>query len=197
MYMIKILLFFLLSCTPVFALRIDPNASSFGLREKRHVEVFDFQGEYPNLAHVDIDAKRKKDVELLLNGSYPLLEEINFEGGFGTIKGDLSGSFPKLNEVAISCTDADLILDLQAKWERECVINIIGTGDMEITLPKDVGLFVTISSSPFAKIHNTHPSLLQRKRKIAQRIFLTPVEEGKERLLKIAITATRGEITLK
>lgn len=193
--MTRFILLFLLFTSQVFAIRIDPNASSYGHREKKRVETFDFRGEYPHLTDVDIDAKRKKDVEVILNGSYPMLEKINFEGGFGTISGDLSGAFPKLKEITITCTEAKLDLNLQAKFEEECTISIVGKGDMEIILPQEVGLFVTVSASPFCKVNNNHPTLVQKKRKITQRIFLTP--DQKEKLLKIAITADKGEIILK
>lgn len=193
----KYLFLFLIFCSSVFGLRVDPNSSSFSQREKKRVEVYDFTGDYPNLSDIDIDARKKINVELLLSGNYPLLKKIHFEGGFGAIKGALTGQFPHLDSIIITCTDAFLDLDLCANWERPCEINITCTGDVTLKLPKDVGLFVTIkTATPFEKIRNNHPTLYKRKGVLLQKIFLTPSTDTTPRPLTINLTSDRGIITL-
>lgn len=183
--------------TSLHALRIDPNASSFAQREKKKVEVYDFTGDYPKLEDVDIDARKKINVELLLSGNYPLLKKINFEGGFGAVSGAITGTFPLLETVDIVCTDSLLSLNLDAKWEKECTINIAGTGDIVLNLPKDIGLLVTIkTATPFEKIYVNHPSLFKRKGILMQKIFLNPIAEGETRPIKINIISAKGTITL-
>lgn len=197
----KFLLFlFLFPCISLSALRIDPNSASFSQREKKHIEQYDFQGDYLELKNIDIDARKKMHVELLLSGNYPVLEKINFMGGFGAITGNLTGSFPKLKEIAIACTKATLDLDLDAKWDKECLISVVCTGPTTINLPKNTGFHLTVCSSPLGKVDNQHPSLEKRKTKLGkplQRIFMTPKEEGKERLLTIVIKTDRETVTLK
>jgi hypothetical protein len=192
--MYKYLIYFFLTSS-LFAVQIDPNISSFDQGPKRRIESFDFQGDYPQLTHIKIDGKRKTDVELLLKGSYPLLERIHYDGGFGIIKGSLTGHFPKLNEITIVGTHALLDLDLETNWEKKCVINIASKGEITVNLPKDVAMVVNVTTFPTSKVHLNHPTLYQRKRKISHRIFCTTQEENKEPLLTINVKADRNPVT--
>ncbi|NGX53309.1 MAG: hypothetical protein K1000chlam4_00017 [Chlamydiae bacterium] len=146
--------FTLLFCIPTLhAERIDPTLSSFEQREKKHVDLFDFSGEYENLEDIDIDARRKKRVEVLLTGTYPVLESINYEGNFGSLTGKLSGSFPKLSLVNFLCKSAIMKLDLTGKWEHDCELNIRATaGDILLTIPTDVGVIIHTKRLPIGKV---------------------------------------------
>lgn len=149
----KYLIAFLLLTMPCFALRIDPSSSSFELREKKRVDLFDFSGPFPQLENIDIDARRKKRVEMLLTGDYPLLQSVNYEGGFGSLMGKLTGHFPQLGLINVACHSAAMHLDLQGDWERDCEINIRGTtSEIVLKLPQDVSLVVNTRKSPTGKI---------------------------------------------
>lgn len=152
------LLWMILTSFPfVYADKIDPSISSYEVKErvKYRVDVFDFEGDYPNLENIDIDARRKKRVELLLPGEYPLLEKINYEGTFGSLIGKLTGSFPKLSTVNFLCSSAAMQLDLTGKWCQDCEINIRGTtGNIVITLPKENGVIVHTKTSSTGKVVN-------------------------------------------
>ncbi|NGX45592.1 MAG: hypothetical protein K940chlam2_00748 [Chlamydiae bacterium] len=146
-------LFLLFSTTSVFALRIDPSTSSFEQREKKYIDTFDFSGSYEKLENIDIDARRKKRVELLLTGEYPALESINYEGSFGSLSGKLLGSFPELSKVVFACSSATMDLDLSGEWKQDCEINIASPkGEIVLTLPKNVGIIVHAKRQPLGTI---------------------------------------------
>lgn len=149
----KYFLLFLL-CTPLFAVKIDPSISSFEQRErKQRVDVYDFADAYLNLEKIDIDAKRKKNVELYLTGDYPILKRITFDGGFGTLKGELTGSFPKLERVDFMCGNTDIDFDLQGEWKKSCTVNIRGGSEnVAIKLPEDVGVVVHTKTKATGKV---------------------------------------------
>lgn len=146
--MLKYLILFLFLSGGLYALdiqhKIDSSASSFTTRqEKKRVDVYDFSGAFHQLENIDIDAKRKKRVELYLTGEYPNLETVIYEGSFGSLKGELTGHFPKLTSVDILCTSCAMNFDLIGKWEKSCEINIRGMKeDIYLTLPKDIGIIV-------------------------------------------------------
>lgn len=123
--------------------QIDQNVTSFELRQNKRVDVFDFTGEYTNLENIDIDGRRLREVEMLLVGEYPLLTSINYDGGLGAIKGELTGRFPLLEEINFSCRAASLALDLAGIWERNCEINLSShSAQIILNLPKDIGVIV-------------------------------------------------------
>lgn len=146
--MYKYLILFLVLSAGLHALniehKVDNSASSFTTRqEKKRVDVYDFSGSFPQLENIDIDAKRKKRVELYLTGVYPNLETLIYEGTFGSLKGELTGQFPKLKSVDILCTSCAMNFDLEGKWEKSCEINIRGMKeDICLTIPKDIGIIV-------------------------------------------------------
>ncbi len=149
---------FLLIFSPsLFALRIDPSSSTYESKEKKfRIDTFDFSGEYPNLENIDIDGRRKKRVEMDLSGEYPLLEKINYEGSFGNLIGKLTGSFPKLALVNFLCSSATMQLDLDGEWKQDCEVNIRGsTGNIELILPKDVGVIVHTKTDALGKVLNS------------------------------------------
>lgn len=153
-----LLFWFCFSLIPVLnAAPIDPSTAKFEVkeREKFRVDVFDFSGEYPQLENIDIDARRKKRVEMLLTGDYPILEKINYEGSFGSLIGKLTGSFANLTTVNFLCSSSAMQLDLTGNWQKDCEINIQGsTGNIVITLPKNVGLTVHTKTGPTGKVIN-------------------------------------------
>lgn len=194
-----LLFFFLLPSLSLFAIKIDPQSTCFSEKEKKRIESYDFTGHYPELTHIEIDARRKMHVDMDLSGHYPVLEKISFEGGFGTISGQITGEFPLLKEISIKCTKATLNLDFEAKWTKECLINITCQGNSTIKLPKDIGCHVTVISSPFGKVENLHSTLVKRKTKLGKsikRIFMTPEIEGEKRFLKIIVTGDRSSVVI-
>jgi len=152
-----LLILFLGIFSDLRAEKVDPSASSYELREKSkfRTDVFDFSGAYPNLENIDIDARRKKRVEMLLTGDYPLLEKVNYEGSFGNMIGKFTGSFPKLTLVNFLSSSAAMEIDLTGEWKQSCEINVRGsTGNISLTLPKDVGVIVHTKTGTSGKVVN-------------------------------------------
>lgn len=137
----------------LYAAPIDPSLSSFELRERKHVDVYDFDGEYEKLENIDIDARRKQRVEVLLTGIFPTLKTVDYQGTFGNLIGKLSGNFPHLSTVNFLCKSAMMQFDFSGKWQKNCEITIRGTtGDIVLTLPKDVGIIVNTKKMPTGKV---------------------------------------------
>jgi len=149
-----LLLWLCLGISPLLATRIDPSLTSFEQRQREHrVDVYDFAGEYPHLTKIDIDARRKKCVELQLTGDYPVLEKILYEGGFGSLEGNLTGQYPVLKTAQFLCGNAAMQLNFQGQWEKSCRISIRGgTETVHIKLPESVGVTARVRSKLGAKI---------------------------------------------
>lgn len=148
----RFLLFFFILTSSVFA--FDPSISTFKERKQtQRIDRYDFSGVFSNLENIDIDARRKKRVEFDLTGEYPLLETLNYEGGFGHLDAKLTGAFPILQVVNFLCTNCAMEFDLGGKWEQSCEINIRGLKeDVVITLPSDVGLVIHTKTSTRGKV---------------------------------------------
>lgn len=189
--------FFLLSTSSLLALKIDPSSSVYELREKKfRVDLFDFSGEYPHLENIDIDAKRKKRVEMLLTGEYPLLETINYEGTFGSMIGKFTGSFPKLTLANFVCSSATMQFDLTGDWQQSCEINIRGTtGQILVTLPKDVNVTVNTKTGPLGKVINSN--LVKKGWGVLNKTFVNKqVPDEAVIHLNVNIETEKGKITL-
>lgn len=161
------LLLSLLLCTSVLtAQKIDPSATHFGNDEKKQrVDLFDFSGEYLHLEKVNIDAKKKMRVEVLLDGSYPALKSLAYVGSFGTIDGTLTGTFPQIEKMDFICGSSSVNLNFEGKWEKDCVISVLNNyGDVVLTLPKNVALTVTTKTGPTCKV--TPCSELKKKKNL-------------------------------
>jgi len=191
------LFFLLFAIHPLHALRVDPSTSRFSAgHQKFRIDTFDFSGEYPQLANIDIDARRNKRVDLLLTGVYPALEEVCYEGSFGVLKGEITGSFPKLTVMNILCSSASMSLDLRGKWENSCAINIRGsTGDISILLPKDVGITVHTKATPLGKVIAT--SVQQQGWGLINKTFTNDQAETAPVQLTIHVEVTKATITLE
>lgn len=139
------LFIFLLLSSSLFAERhtLDPSARSYETRapRKERVDTYDFAGSFPELENIDIDARRKKNVELDLSGEYPSLETLNYTGSFGSLVGKFTGNFPNLSLINMLCTDCAMRLNLAAHWQKSCEVHIRGEDqDVVLNLPKEVGL---------------------------------------------------------
>ena len=150
-------LIWLLLCSSLFAETIapDPSSSSFEVKQsgKFRVDTFDFSGVYPQLENIDVDGRRKKNVEFHLTGEYPLLESVNYKGTFGSLSGELTGNFPLLSLINFMCTSCAMRFDLNADWQRSCEINITGgTENIVLKLPKNVGLVIHTTTAARGKV---------------------------------------------
>jgi hypothetical protein len=182
----------------LWATKVDPETTSFSHHEEKRyrVDTFDFSGEYPQLENIDIDARRKKRVELNLTGEYPLLEKINYEGSFGSLAGRLTGKFSSLSSVTISCSSAAMQLDFSGKWEKNCEITIRGsTGDILLVLPKDIGVLVKTKTSPTGKVQNL--SLSKKGWGWMNKTFVNEHYAVSPILLTINIEATKANVIIK
>lgn len=192
------LILFLFTVSPLFANTVDPSATSFELRGKQRVDVFDFPGVYAHLKNIDIDGTRKKKVELFLKGEYPLLESIEYEGGFGTLKGALTGKFPLLESVNFLCKNCAMDFDLTGDWEQNCHIVIQGLKeDITLTLPKNVGLVIHTKTAPKGKVINQCDLKKKGWLGILNKTFYNEASETEDLVLTLDIITTDGRIILK
>ena len=191
----------LLLSSPLCAEHFSPERSVRGYEsgqpKKQRVDVFDFAGEYPELEHINIDAKRKKNVEFHLTGIYPELEMINYEGSFGTLSGKLTGDFPKLAVVNFLCTNCAMRLDLGTHWSRSCEINIRGADqDIILTLPKDVGLEIHTRVAIKGKVIPFEGLKKKEKLGVLKKTYFNELAETSDVVLTLYIELADGRIIL-
>jgi hypothetical protein len=200
--MVRCVLFLFLFFSPLlFAERftIDPSAGSFEMRppQKERVDVFDFSGEFPELKNIDINARRKKNVEFYLTGDYPLLESVDYEGSFGVFKGELTGNFPKLAQVSFICTNCAMHFDLDTTWQCPCEITITGADeDIILFLPKDVGLVIHTKTGVKGKVVACEGLKKKKWYSITNKTFENALIETAPVTLTINIVAGEGHIVL-
>ena len=166
-------------------------------RKKERVDVFDFEGNYPELTNIDISARKKKHVEFYLTGEYPVLESVNYEGSFGILEGKLTGNFPKLALINFLCTNCAMKLDLATKWQKSCVITIRGEDeDIYLTLPKDVGLVVHTKTAVKGKV--IVPEGLKKKNRfgIRNKTFENELAQTAEIVITLNVELAEGCIIL-
>ncbi len=181
--------------SPVFAAPMDTNIRSFEQREKKfRVDVYDFIGEYPHLENIDIDARRKKNVELNLTGTYPVLERILYEGGFGNLRGKLTGRFPVLEQIELLCGNAAMELDLRTHWERSCSLHCIGAKErIVLQLPHDIGIIAYVDTRLGAKI-SPGPLKKQGWWRTMHRIYKNDLADTSPIVLTLHIESTEAPI---
>src|SRR5262249_47601586 len=207
MMFIRLLIVTVLGSAPLFAEKftIDPNSSTFEVRQpkKQRVDIFEFAGQLPKLVNIDIDAKKKKNVEFQLTGDCPLLETINYEGTFGILKGKLTGHCPKLALINFLCTSCAMDLDLEADWQQSCEINIQGEKEnVVLKLPKNVGLVIHTRTAAKGKVVLSNDDLKDDLKKqnffgFFKKTYQNELAETAPVLLHISITTTEGHIILK
>lgn len=201
--MIQLAVIFLVVLTSsLFAERFsaDPSARSFESSQpkKQRVDVFDFEGVYPELEHINIDARRKKNVEFNLTGAYPALEMVNYEGSFGLLSGKLTGNFPQLAVINFLCSSCAMQLDLGAAWSRSCAINIRGADeDVVLTLPKDVGLEIHTKVGIKGKVIPCDGLKKKERLGILKKTYFNELAETCPIKLIINIELAEGRIILK
>lgn len=183
---------------PLEGKKIDSGTSSYVEQPKKfRVDTYDFSGEYPNLETIDINARKKKHVELDLSGEYPKLESIEYEGSFGLFNGKLTGDFPNLKTATFMMTSALMHFDLTGEWKRSCDITINGAKrDITLYLPKDIGVCVTTSTGVRGGVHAkgfTKKGWLPFTKKEYQ----NELAESSDIVLTIHVTSTDGHIYLK
>lgn len=195
-YLLALILF--LSTSAVSNTPIDSSAHSFSMRQQnKRVDRFDFSGEFPNLEDIDIDARKKKCVEFDLSGDFPLLTSVNFEGGFGELKGNLTGNYPCLTLVNLLCSSCAMKLDLRGKWEKSCQINIRGLKeDVTIVLPEDVGLVINTKISPSGKVCPKEGLKKQGWFSILNKTYKNELARTAEIVLTLDIEISDGKIIL-
>lgn len=184
--------------TTVFAVPIDRSAKSYEMRKKnKRVDRFDFSGEFPNLENIDIDARRKKCVEVDLSGDYPLLSTINYEGSFGNLKSEFTGNYPCLALVNLFCTSCAMELDFTGNWQKSCQINICGQKeDIVLKLPEGVGLIINTKTSPSGKVFAKDGLKKQGWLKIWKKTYHNELVETADIVLTLNIETSDGNIIL-
>ncbi len=198
----KVLFLLLLLSTAVFAenYSADPSCRSFEMKErkKHRVDTFDFEGEYPDLENIDIDGRRKKNVEFYLTGEYPKLEKVNYEGAFGILEGHLTGTFPKLSKINFLCSSCAMKLDFRGEWAQSCAITITGAKeDISILLPKEVGLVIHTKTSAKGRVIPCEELKKKNKLGILNKNFENELASTASIVLTINIEVTEGSIILK
>ena len=198
----QILLALLLATLPLCAERItlDPSARNFEMhpKSKERIDVFDFEGAFPDLENIDINARRKKNVEFYLTGSYPILESLNYMGSFGSLTGDLTGNFPKLALINFLCASCAMDLDLRSDWQQSCEIHIRGGNEnIVLTLPKDVGLIIYTKTDLKGKVIPCEELKKTKRFALLNKSFQNELAETASVVLTIHIEAKDGRIILQ
>ncbi len=200
--MLKLIFLFLFLAAPLCAERItmDPASRNYkmGPLQKERVDVFDFAGFFPRLENIDVDARKKKNVDFQLTGDYPILEKISYEGAFGTLSGALTGRFPKLTLINFVCANTGVKLDLKARWTQSCTINVSGGNkDIALILPKDVGLVIHTKTGVKGKVIVSE-NLKSKKRwyNILNKTYQNDLAETSPIVLTICVESIDGRITL-
>ncbi len=197
----KYLLLLFLLTAPLFAERFVPDASARSFEsievKKMRVDTFDFEGDFPELEEINIDARKKKNVELFLTGSYPLLERINYEGSFGILSGKITGDFPNLRLINLICRSCSMKIDLDAPWSRSCSINIHGADeDVVLTLPKNVGVEIHTKVAIKGKVIPSEGLKKMGKMAILKKSYVNELVESSPILLTIYVEVADGRIIL-
>lgn len=175
---------------------IDKESNSFEMKKRMRVDVFEFAGGYPNLENIDIDAKRKKNVEFLLTGECPLLESVYYEGSFGVLTGMLTGIFPKLTKVDFLCKNCAIDLDLTSNWQQSCEINIRGAKqNVILKLPESVGVIVYTHTGPKGKVI-AGGDFKKKGWGILNKAYINPQAETSDIVLTLVVETSDGHIFL-
>jgi hypothetical protein len=198
----KIFLSIFFLAAPLYAehFKADPTARSYasGVQKRHRVDTFDFSGIFPELEHIDIDATRKKNVSLDLTGEYPQLTSINYRGSFGKLTGSLTGKFPLLSQINLLCTSCGMDLDLNARWQQSCVINIQGQDeDITLNLPKDVGLVIHTKTKAKGKVVPCEELKKKNRFGIFNKIFENDLAETSPIVITLNVELADGRIILK
>lgn len=161
----KFFILLVVCASSLFAEKIDPQAKSYvTIQKERRVDTFDFSGTYPELEEINIDAKKKMRVEMVLNGSYPVLKDFLYVGCFGTFDGIVTGHFHAIKEMTFACGSSSCSLDFTGTWDQDCTINIKNNyGDVAIKLPENVAITLETKVGPAGKIICHNESLLKKK----------------------------------
>jgi hypothetical protein len=194
---LKNFLFTLLFSTSLFADSSSHEIKSFeaGKKPKVHVEAYDFSGSYPQLENIAIDATRQMRVTMDLSGDYPLLKKINYEGTFGSLVAKLTGHFPALEEISFRCSSTAMKLDLNAPWEKNCTIHLIGgRGDLELHLPKNVGIVIHTKVGVKGRVINK--AFEKKGRGILKKTYINPAQENAPIQLTLNIEMGEGRVIL-
>ncbi|ADZ18436.1 hypothetical protein [Chlamydia psittaci] len=121
--------------------------------EKFHIDRFNFSGEFPDMETMEIHAQRKKRVHFDVSGDFPKLESIVYNGSFGFLRAKLTGRYPELTSLVISCSSCKMDLDFRGKWERNATISLSNEAEpLTLTLPKNVGVIVHTKVSTKGKV---------------------------------------------
>ena len=195
-YMKKVLLIFLLSAS-LFGDSSSHDIRSYeaGKKPKVHVDAYDFSGSYPQLENIAIDASRQMRVTMDLSGEYPLLKKINYEGTFGSLVGTLTGHFPLLEEISFLCSSTAIKLNLKGTWEKNCTVNLIGgRGDVELILPKNVGVVINTKVGIKGRVINR--AFEKKGRGILKKTYINPEQENAPIQLTFNIEMGEGRVIL-
>jgi hypothetical protein len=179
---------------------VDPSCRSFELRQpvKQRIDTFSFEGEYPELENIDIDATRKKHVEFYLTGDYPALERIDYEGNFGQLMVEVTGTFPKLSLINFLTQNCAMNVDLTAPWQQSCEINIRGgKKDIIVLLPKDIGLIIHTTTAAKGKVIPCEGLAKKKLFGFFNKTFENEQAHTAPICLTLKITLTEGSIILK
>ncbi|MBS0646180.1 MAG: hypothetical protein JSR97_06275 [Verrucomicrobia bacterium] len=194
----SLLLLILCLVPPLYAVKVDSSLKTFEQREtQKKVDVYDFEGDYPQLEKIDIDARRKKCVEFNLCGSYPALEKIVYEGGFGSLDSRLTGKYPLLKQIEFLCGNAKMDFDLKGDWQRSCKMTIQGAKEpIVLKLPSDIGIVAHVHSKLGAKVE-AGPLKKQGWWHMVQRTYTNDLADTAEVVLTLDINIADGVVVFE
>ena len=129
-------------------------------------------------------------VTMNLGGTHTSLNTTSIKMGNGVIDAWFTGTYPALRKVNISKGNGSVKLDLTGDWRRDADISVnTGNGDMALTVPRDIGVSVRISSG-LSRVHTT--GLTKQGENYINEAF-----RNSNVTLTLHVTAGAGDVTIK
>lgn len=143
--------------------------------EKFFVDAFDFSGEYPEMETIEIHAQRKKRVTLDVSGNFPKLESIVYQGSFGLLQAQMTGTYPELSSLTMQCTACKMQMDFRGEWKQNAFITASNEQEpMIVILPKNVGVVVHTKTTFKGKVY-VEGDYTKQGRGIWNRVYHNPL----------------------
>ncbi len=160
--------------------------------EKFYVDTFDFSGNFPDTETIEIHAQRKKRVHFDVSGQFPKLETISYQGAFGLLRAKLTGEYPELSLLTMSCTSCKMDLDFRGNWKKNVTVQISNESEpITVILPKEVGVIVHTQVSMKGQVI-TSSELTQKGRGIWRKTFQNSLVREAPVTLTFHINSSNG-----
>ena len=96
-----------------------------------------------NLTDLTVDSDTGSNM-VDLSGTYASLKSVGVRGDTGGCTLLLTGSYPVLTSLNVECDTGGIHADLSGNWEKNATVKLAAdTGGISVTLPKNIGVYVT------------------------------------------------------